>query len=92
MLSSGKPVLASLYLLGLEGKSQILLHNVPTDFTSVHRALVELAIARIEKSLCERYDKIADPSTRWRQLADEIPSIVSRFLCIYRRQEMPSDC
>jgi hypothetical protein len=86
---NAKPLLGSLYVLGLEGKISALLRAAPVDFTAVHRTLVERAIERLEALLCERYDAIADPNARWRQLADEVPSTVGRFLSIYRRQETP---
>jgi len=85
-----KPLLGSLYVLALRKKVSILLEGAPDDFQPAHHDLIQRAIARIEQLLCQRYDGIADPTTRWRQLANEVPSLLSRFLSIYRRQDTPS--
>jgi hypothetical protein len=83
----GKPLLGSLYLLCLKKKISILVERATSDFSSIHRVVVELATGHIEDLLRSRYDSIADPTARWRRLADEVPSFVGRFLRIYRRQE-----
>jgi hypothetical protein len=83
-----KPLLGSLYLLSLEKKISIFVNGAPSDFSSVHRSLVEHATRFIEQLLCARYDGIADPNTRWRRFADEVPSFISRFLRVYRHQEI----
>ena len=82
-----KPLLGSVYLLALERKISILLQAAPVGFTPVHQSVVTRAVERVEALLCGRFDTVADPGARWRQLADEVPSALSRFLSIYRRQE-----
>jgi hypothetical protein len=85
-----KPLLGSLYLLALEKKINALIREAPTDFGSLERFLVEQLTNRIETFLRQRYDAITDNKLRWRQLATEVGSSISRFLRMYRYQDAPS--
>ena len=84
-----KPLLGSLYLLTLRKKLELFLARGAGDMEAWQRTLVTNWLAEIEQGLCTRYDAIADLNERWRQLAREVPRSITRFLCLYRREELP---
>jgi hypothetical protein len=84
-----KPLLGSLYLLSLIRKLGLFLARGGGDMDAWQRALAEQWLIDVETCVCARYDSIVDLNERWRQLALELPHFISRFLCLYRRQETP---
>jgi hypothetical protein len=86
----GKPLLGALYVLVLLGKVACIVDRGEDQFpVGFIRALARSCIEWLEHFLTDHYDVIADPSTRWRELASALPSIVARFLMLYRYQSMP---
>lgn len=83
----GKPLLGTLYLLTLLLKAREFANRGGQDLNKPWCDFIEQARKKWQSFLQQRYDRAADPNDShraWRQLADELPSVVTRFVTIYR--------
>lgn len=83
----GKPLLGTLYLLTLLLKAREFANRGGQDLGQSWYDFIEQARKQWQSFLQQRYDAAADPNDShraWRQLADELPNVVTRFVTIYR--------
>lgn len=81
-----KPLLGGLYVRTIFKKVELLLNAGAGQMTNEQLNLVVQFLSAVKTSICQTYDPIADPSARWRALADSIPSQLALFLRLYRKQ------
>ncbi|MBI5759107.1 MAG: SIR2 family protein [Planctomycetales bacterium] len=83
----GKPLLGTLYLLTLLLKARKLAERGFGKTEQVWCGFVKQSVKQWQAFLQQRYDAAADPSDphrAWRQLAEELPRVVTRFVTMYR--------
>ncbi len=87
-----KPLLGALYVAAVLAKLRAFAGAGAAEFPWPYCAtLAQEGIARLEQSLCARYDAAADPQERWRKLAAELPAALTRCLRLYLCQAPPAD-
>ncbi len=83
----GKPLLGTLYLLTLLLKAREFVNRGSQDLSKPWCDFIEQARKTWQSFLQQRYDAATDPNDShqaWRQLADELPNVATRFVTIYR--------
>ncbi len=83
----GKPLLGTLYLLTLLLKARKLAERGFSKTEQVWCDFVKQGVKQWQGFLQQRYDAAADPADPhrvWRQLAEELPRVVTRFVTMYR--------
>ena len=82
-----EPLLGTLYVLALLLKAREFVIRGSQDLSKPWCEFIEQARKQWQSFSQQRYDAAADPSDShraWRQLADELPNVVTRFVTIYR--------
>jgi hypothetical protein len=86
-----KPLLGTIYLLGLKAKIAALLQlgeaEIATPFTDMALSSLEYA----EQRLCAVFDSILPADARWRAIADDASGFIGRLMALYQNQALHPD-
>jgi hypothetical protein len=85
-----KPLLATLYALGLKEKIVGLLQAATSELQPAHLTFALESLNKTEDRICAFYDAMPEPDERWRSLCDHFSRFVTRLLGIYRHQQLPT--
>ncbi|MFM9962354.1 MAG: SIR2 family protein [Planctomycetaceae bacterium] len=83
----GKPLLGSLYVLTLLLKARAWADRGKHEVGQAWCDFIKQGVKQWQTFLQQRYDAAADPNDvhrTWRQLANELPCVVTRFVTMYR--------
>ena len=84
-----KPLLGSLYLLGIKEKVSSLLRiatkEIPTVFLQMSLRILEA----VENQVCTAFDTVTIADERWRLVTAKTAKYVSRMMSLYRTQALP---
>jgi hypothetical protein len=84
-----KPLLGTLYALGLKEKIACLLKVAESELESFHLEMALAFLDKVEKRMCRHYDAVSETDERWRSLSRELSRSVTRLLSLYRSQQLP---
>ena len=83
----GKPLLGSLYVLTLLLKARAFADRGKHEVGPAWCDFIKQGVKQWQEFLQQRYDAAADPNDlhqSWKQMSDELPCVVTRFVTMYR--------